>query len=149
MSFTWRRYSPHAGYEVSSKGDKRFSALFAVLPDGRTIEEAYQLDVKGYRKHSPNWRYGKGLPSILTPKEKLPEAYLALWREWASANPGLMDELDELAGYCGAILTDQFATSPVNQAWALSTLLNERRACQSASAPPASSTAYDPGPWKP
>lgn len=36
-------------YEVSSKGDKRFSAFYARLKDGRTIEEAYQLDVKGYR----------------------------------------------------------------------------------------------------
>ena len=47
--FTWARYSPNS-YEVSTKGDKRFSALNARLKDGRTIEEAYQLDVKGYRQ---------------------------------------------------------------------------------------------------
>jgi hypothetical protein len=29
-------------YEVSSRGDKRFSALYAKLSDGRTIEQAYQ-----------------------------------------------------------------------------------------------------------
>jgi hypothetical protein len=38
------------GYEVSTVGDKRFSALVAKLKDGRTIEEAYQLDVKGFRQ---------------------------------------------------------------------------------------------------
>ena len=27
------------------------AALYAQLPDHRTIEEAYQLDVKGYRAH--------------------------------------------------------------------------------------------------
>lgn len=35
------------GYEVSSSGDKRFSALFAKMADGRTIEEHYQCDIKG------------------------------------------------------------------------------------------------------
>ena len=40
--FTHSRY-PKTGknnYEVSSKGDKRFSALYATLRDGRTIEQA-------------------------------------------------------------------------------------------------------------
>ena len=66
--FTWARYSPNS-YEVSTKGDKRFSALNARLKDGRTIEEAYQLDVKGYRQdvngvQDTNWRKGKGKPPI-------------------------------------------------------------------------------------
>lgn len=42
--YSWgRRTRP--GYEVSSKGDKRFSALFAKMPDGRSIEMHYQCDV--------------------------------------------------------------------------------------------------------
>ena len=44
--FTYARYG---GYECSSHGDKRFSALFAKLADGRTIEMHYQCDVKGYQ----------------------------------------------------------------------------------------------------
>ncbi len=39
------KYSKHFGYEVSSIGDIRFSALFARLEDGRTIEQHYQCDV--------------------------------------------------------------------------------------------------------
>ena len=49
VDVTWAKSDPN-GYEVSTKGDDRFSALRAKLNDGRTIEEAYQLDVKGYRK---------------------------------------------------------------------------------------------------
>jgi alkylated DNA repair dioxygenase AlkB len=48
--FTYARTSDNS-YEVSTAGDTRFSALHAVLKDGRTIEEAYQLDIKGYRKY--------------------------------------------------------------------------------------------------
>src|SRR5690606_2260660 len=35
VQFTWSRYG---GYEVSSKGDARFSAFNARMPDGRSIE---------------------------------------------------------------------------------------------------------------
>ena len=62
--YKWSRYSDNS-YEVSSQGDKRFSALFAKLKDGRTIEEAYQLDVKGYRQQSNNWKEGKGKAPII------------------------------------------------------------------------------------
>ena len=43
MTYKWARYG---GYEVSSKGDKRFSAFNAYLPDGRSIEQVYQCDIK-------------------------------------------------------------------------------------------------------
>lgn len=53
-------------YEVSTQGDRRFSAFVARLRDGRTIEEAYQLDIKGYRSFSDDVKYGKGkLPLFL------------------------------------------------------------------------------------
>jgi hypothetical protein len=51
--FSWARKAEN-NYEVSSRGDKRFSPLYARLKDGRTIEEAYQLDVKNYRDDFEN-----------------------------------------------------------------------------------------------
>lgn len=42
---TWARFG---GYDCSTKGDRRFSALVAKMPDGRTIEQWYQCDVKAY-----------------------------------------------------------------------------------------------------
>lgn len=120
---TWARYHPN-GYECSSKGDKRFSALFATLVDGRTIEEAYQLDVKGYRAFSDDWRVGKGKPPVFAlSKEELWNRYLQLWRGWVVDNPEVFAELREIAKT--KVLTDQFATSMVNQAHALSDLIDE------------------------
>ena len=49
--YTWSR---RGGYECSSKGDKRFSAFTARLPDGRTIEEHYQCDIKSYEPGGTN-----------------------------------------------------------------------------------------------
>lgn len=46
MVFLWT--SRGKGYNVSSTGDRRFSALYAILSDGRCIEAHYQCDVKGY-----------------------------------------------------------------------------------------------------
>lgn len=122
---TWARYAPN-GYECSSKGDKRFSALFATLPDGRTLEEAYQLDVKGYRALSDDWRFGKGKPPIndKTPAELFDE-YLSLWETWAYENPRLIEELELISR--GKVLTDRFATSHVNQAHALSVIIDRIR----------------------
>lgn len=109
-------------YEVSSKGDRRFSALFAKLRDGRTIEEAYQLDVKGYRRVSNDWRAGKGKPPLEPMStDALWKAYLGLWVQWARENPKLIEDLRVKAR--GKVLTDRFATSQVNQARALSEIL--------------------------
>ena len=46
--FTSARYSDNSN-EVSSAGDKRFSAFYAKLKDGRSIEKAYQ-EAKGSGK---------------------------------------------------------------------------------------------------
>lgn len=122
----WARYAEN-GYECSSKGDKRFSALFAILIDGRTIEEAYQLDVKGYRAFSDDWRVGKGKqPVFVKSKAQLWEEYLGLWRRWAGDNPELFAEIKEIAKT--RVLTDQFAKTPINQAHALSDLIDESNA---------------------
>lgn len=110
------------GYECSSVGDRRFSALFAILPDGRTIEEAYQLDVKGFRAISNNWKVGKGKPPYNGKnRDELWTEYLGLWTIWVAHNDALFHELKDLSR--GKILTDQFATSDINQAHALSVLI--------------------------
>lgn len=113
---TWARFG---GYEVSSKGDRRFSAFYARLGDGRTIEAHYQCDVKGYQPGGADWRLGKGKPPLRTGVDLLAE-YVALWREWAAMNPSLLEELR-----CYPVLSDRFATTPVNQAHALALILNE------------------------
>lgn len=123
VPFTHARYAaPGQGYELSSHGDKRFSALFARLEDGRTIEEAYQLDVKGYRATSNNWRDGKGKPPLDRSIDCYAE-YLKLWQQWARENPSLIEDLRNRAD--GYVLTDKFASSPVSQARALADILND------------------------
>lgn len=119
--FTFTRYG---GYECSSKGDKRFSAFNAVMPDGRTIEQHYQCDVKGYQPGGTNWRLGKGKPP-LNKETDLWAEYLNLWEIWALAHPELMTELGEAASQKNRVLSDMFATTPVNQARALATILNK------------------------
>lgn len=99
-TFTWARYAD-VGYEVSSRGDTRFSPLCTRMPDGRTIEAHYQCDVKGFNPGGENWRV------------------------WAAANPQLMRQLAHEAREFNGVLTDQFATTEINQARALCTLLNE------------------------
>ena len=122
----WARFSPN-GYECSSKGDTRFSALFARLADGRTIEEAYQLDVKGYREITQNWRDAKGKPARNGKTHaELKKEYLEIWETWAIENPDLIDELELQSR--GKVLTDQFATSEINQAHALSLIIDRIRA---------------------
>lgn len=100
------------GYEVSSRGDKRFSAMYAKLKDGRTIEDAYQ-EAKGS---------GKGQPAK-DPNFKYYATYLGLWKQWAKENPKLIEELRTKAE--GKTLTDQFASTDNNQARALADILNE------------------------
>lgn len=119
MEFTWTRYR---GYEVSSRGDKRFSAFNARMPDGRSLEAHYQCDVKGYAPGSSNWRLGKGKPP-LDRSVDLYAAYLALWRTWAAHNPALINDLRQRA--TSGVLSDRFASTPVNQARALADILNE------------------------
>lgn len=116
--FKWaRRANP--GYEVSSKGDRRFSAFNAILSDGRSIEWSYQI-AKGY----PSIQEGKGKPP-LDPKLDMWVIYLGLWRKWAKQNIPLMRELYRAAVANNYTLTDMFASSPNNQARALATILNE------------------------
>ena len=122
-SFTWARYA-EPGYEVSSQGDKRFSALFATLADGRTIEAHYQCDVKGFEPGGYGWKKYKGRQPTGMTRSQLWDSYLALWLSWADANPALIKALRTAATAEGGVLTDRFATSEINQAHALSIILN-------------------------
>ncbi len=122
----WAKKHPN-GYEVSSLGDKRFSALTARLKSGKTIEEA--------------WAAAKGYPSIRAAKGKPAKSrnfdywgvYLGLWEKWAAENPRGIEELERVSR--GKVLTDQFAKTDNNQARALATIINERSAT-----PPAKTT---------
>jgi hypothetical protein len=114
------------GYEVSSAGDRRFSALYATMSDGRTIEEWYQCDIKGYDPGGRNWRFGKGKPPLIGfDPDQLYELYLSLWRLWAIRHPNWMAELKTKAIAHGSLLTDRFANTNTNQARALAQILNE------------------------
>ncbi len=119
---TWARFAM-PGYEVSSAGDRRFSALVARLADGRSIEEAYQLDVKGYRATGArSWRAGKGRPPLAPMSHAaMWLAYLDLWQQWARENPALIADLRRRSA--GLPLTDRFAATGVSQARALATIL--------------------------
>lgn len=127
MIYTWARKDAN-GYEVSSKGDQQFSALVAKMRDGRTLEMHYQCDVKKFDPNGTNWRLGKGqnpLDPNMT-REQLWQAYLNLWREHFKLFPNKLVDLRyslEHLGIC--VLTDQFALTPINQAHAIATLLNE------------------------
>jgi hypothetical protein len=123
--FDWaRRHTP--GYEVSSVGDKRFSAFSALMPDGRSIEHWYQCDVKGFEPGGTNWRLGKGKPPIYGWSEQaIWDMYVSLWRVWALKHLSEMLDLKEAAEQNGHMLTDCFASTPINQARALAQILNE------------------------
>lgn len=117
--FKWARKA-NPGYEVSSKGDSRFSAFYAILPNGNSIEYEYMTQVKGYS----SIKEGKGKPPLDPNKDTWTE-YLNLWRVWAGENLPLMRELYRAAIAKNYTLTDMFASSSNNQARALATILNE------------------------
>lgn len=131
----WTRRA-QGGYEVSSAGDKRFSALYALMPDERTLETHYQCDVKGYNPGGHDWRMGKGKPPLkpMSP-QKLFYNYLHLWREWCYHHPELFDELMDTVLNGSRLLTDCFAYTPVSQARALAWLINERLAFEAQERP--------------
>lgn len=87
----------------SSKNNEPLSALRMKFSDGRTIEEVYQLDVKGYRRSAMEnsawrnepwkmWMEGKSKPTLKgqTPEE-LDSQYTDLWRHWFNQNPDQLE----------------------------------------------------------
>lgn len=137
LPYSWAKSDAH-GYECSTAGDSRYSAFTAICfvdKVGRSwnVENAYQVIVKGYftdanRSGMPFhewWRIGKGKPANnrLT-HDELFDKYVDLWRMWADNNPELIDELSIKAK--GRVLTDRHSSTKINQACALSIILNER-----------------------
>ena len=125
--YSWAR---RGGYEISSKGDKRFSAFSAKIKcfDNLTIEVLYQCTDfgKGNDPIGLDWRKGKGFPPANRKSpEELYKGYKQLWTFWMAENIDLVFELAERAADAGYVLIDCFASTPVNQARALSELLNE------------------------
>ena len=124
--FSWTNERKSGGYEVSSVGDTRFSAFYAKMPDGRSIEHWFQCDIKGYDIGGRNWKLGKGKPPIFPyPGDHLWQMYLSLWRLWAVHNGDLIIELAGHTKTHNHLLSDVFANSECNQAHALATILNE------------------------
>lgn len=121
MIYTWTR---RGGYEVSSVGDRRFSAFYARMPDGRNIESWYMCDVKGYQPGGVDWRLGKGQPP-LDGSKNLEWEYFQLWRTWSLHNFHLVEDLAELSKSKNGVLSDCFASTNISQANALSRVLNE------------------------
>lgn len=133
----WARTSNNS-YEVSTKGDRRFSALVATFNKGtiidgidvggKTIEGVYQSVIKKSRKGQAPAKDSKLYNESLKTKEEKEEysytkGYLPLWQEWAKQNPQLIEDLRIKAQ--GKTLTDQFANTGVSQARALSEILND------------------------
>ena len=134
--FTWADKADNS-YEVSTKGDKRFSALVATFKEGtmiygenvggKTIEDVYQSVIKKSGKGQAPAKDSKLYNESLKTKEdredfSYTEGYLPLWQEWARQNPELIEELREKAK--GKVLTDMFANTRVSQARALADILN-------------------------
>lgn len=125
-------------YEVSTAGDKRFSALNATFAEGtiidgvdvsgKTIEYVYQNVIKKSGKgKAPAKDSILNLDEKNLTKEELEDfsyykGYLPLWQEWAKQNPALISELK--AKSAGKTLTDKFARTKVSQARALTDILN-------------------------
>lgn len=122
--YTWSRYKKGQNdYECSSVGDKRLSALFAKLKDGRIIEDIYQLDIKGNGQATTGFSKSCcGKRQSKMPREYLWQNYLLLWKQYLDENPDLVLELlqDRTRNF-----TDCFAKSDISQARAIATILNQ------------------------
>lgn len=91
-------------YEVSSKGDKRFSAFYAriIQRGNRSVEEIYQAaKIMPDGSTGLTWRQAKGhCPMNIT---EVAELYHQLWKEYLDENPHLMNVLKDQSG-----LSDMF-----------------------------------------
>lgn len=135
-TYNWARTASD-GYEVSSRGDSRFSALNAKFAPGttlfghdvsnRTIESVYQHGVKqGDWGTDNNSKTGapkdKTIITGNTENDSYIQGYLPLWQEWARQNPQLIEELRQKVQ--GRVITDMFASTAVSQARALADILS-------------------------
>lgn len=110
-------------YEVSSKGNKAYSAIYAKINDV-SIEEIYQLDIKGYRGIYKDWKLAKGKPpKVNITEEETYRQYKNLWYEYFKNNITLY--IDILSNGVDTTITDMFGITPINQARAICDLCNK------------------------
>lgn len=94
------RFGREPFLEVSSKGDKRFSAFYARIRwrDNRSIEELYQ----GYKTFEDG-SSGLSIKEAKGRKPIYPEScrmfYEQLWREFFDENPELLLEISQYNGF--------------------------------------------------
>jgi len=118
-------------FEVSSAGDKRFSAGWAEIGN-RTIEDIWQVDFKGGVKNGPGrFDYttkskdpAPGSPASKMNEEEQYAAYKNLWVRFFASNPQLLEEASRLSR--GKVITDKYARRSINQARAIDDILTER-----------------------
>ncbi len=87
----------HAPFlECSSKGDKRFSAFYAVV-NGRTIEDQYQA-AKVFEDGATglSWRQAKGKKALN--QAECSELYAKLWDQYIAEHPELHETLVKSTG---------------------------------------------------
>ncbi len=126
----WGRYSEgQPFFEVSTKAEpagRAYSAFNARIKGrgNKSIEDLYQIDVKGGEKISPG-RYTKKGSAYDGPlsHDELYAEYKNLWREFFAENPDKLTEIAELTR--GKKITDQFASSDISQARVIHEILAE------------------------
>ena len=89
--------------EVSSKGDRRFSALYARIGSRNfdSIEQLYQSKKLFDGKPADDWRAAKGKKA--DNQEECNTFYVQLWREYLQENPHLIEIVKSSTG-----LSDMF-----------------------------------------
>lgn len=98
-----------------------YSAFYATI-DGKSIEEIYQCEIKGYK----TVKDGKGKPPLTKiSHDDLWKAYLSLWQAWALEHEDDIYLLAILASDNQYTIRDSFANTDINQARALAYILNK------------------------
>lgn len=116
--WTWSRKEKRKSknYEFSSKGDKRFSPLYAKLPNGQTVEDWYHRDLKGYGDSIGHWIEVKGKPPIVPMTEEYQyQAFKNKLIEFLFNDRPLLAEFIQIAKTHDNFV-DRFATTKINQA---------------------------------
>jgi hypothetical protein len=112
-------------YEVSSHGDKRFSAFYALIPYRdklKSIENCYQNDVK-YSLSKSYVGKGKYDPNISL--NVYYDEYKKLWLLHYEKNQDVwLDLVNIIKEHTN--FTDKFASSDVSQARVVSEIVNEK-----------------------
>ena len=109
-------------YECSSKGNKEFSAFYAILKDGKSIEYHDQVNVKGY----DSIKLGKGKPPLNSKTiEQCKSEYKELWLKYFKSKPWLLKFIKRKIDQ-GYILNDMFAHGGLSQAGIITEIVEDK-----------------------